>query len=65
MHVWLIKDRGIGFEINKLQIFAFFYIKMNRFEAHLMGSSRVVDSKVLRMVIQFEYFSDTGAKWLM
>ena len=28
---------------------------MNYFEAHLMVS-RVVDSNVLRMVIQFEYF---------
>ena len=34
----------------------FFYIKMNHFEAHLMVLSRVVDSKVLRMAIQFEYF---------
>ena len=29
---------------------------MNHFEAHLIVSSRIVDSKVLRMVIQFEYF---------
>ena len=53
MRVWLIKDRGIGCEINQLQIFAFFYVKMNHFEAHLMSSSRVVDSKVLKMVNQF------------
>ena len=29
---------------------------MNHFEVHLMISSRAVDSKVLRMAIQFEYF---------
>ena len=29
---------------------------MNHFEVHLMVSSRVVDSKVFRMAIQFEYF---------
>ena len=29
---------------------------MNHFESHLMVSSRVVDSKVLEMAIQFEYF---------
>ena len=33
-----------------------FYVKMNHFEAHLMISSGVLDSKVLRMAIQFEYF---------
>ena len=41
-----------------------FCVKMNHFEAHLMVSSRVVDSKVLRMAIQFEqFFSDKKAKW--
>ena len=36
--------------------FCVFYVKMNHFEAHLMVSLRVVDSKVPRMAIQFEYF---------
>ena len=38
---------------------------MNHFEVHLMVSSRVVDSKVLRIAIHFEYFSDIkkAAKW--
>ena len=36
--------------------------KMNHFEAQLMVSSRVVDSKVLRMGIQSEYFSDKKAE---
>ena len=36
--------------------FAVFYVKLDHFEAHLMVSSRVVDSKVPRMVIQREYF---------
>ena len=36
---------------------------MNHFEVHLIVSSRVVESKVLRMAIQFEYFfSDRKAK---
>ena len=30
--------------------------KMNHFVAHLMVSSRVLDSKVLRIAIQFQYF---------
>ena len=34
----------------------FFYVKMNHFEAHMMVSSREVDSKILRVPIQFEYF---------
>ena len=34
---------------------------MNHFEAHLVVSSRVIDSKVLNMAIQFEYFSDKKA----
>ena len=29
---------------------------MNHFEAHLMLSSKEVDSKILRMAVQFEYF---------
>ena len=29
---------------------------MNHFEVHLMASSRVADSKVLRMAIQFQHF---------
>ena len=29
---------------------------MNHFEVHLMVSSREVDSKVLKMAIQYEYF---------
>ena len=36
--------------------FCFFYSKTSHFEAHLIVSSRVVESKVLRMAIQFEYF---------
>ena len=31
---------------------------MNHFEVHLMVSSREVDSTVLRMALQLEYFSD-------
>ena len=36
--------------------FRVLYVKMNNFEAHLVVSSRVVDSKVLGMAIKFEYF---------
>ena len=43
--------------------FFVFYVKMIHFEAPLMVSSRVVDSKVLRMAIPFEFFSDEKAKW--
>ena len=35
---------------------------MKNFQAHLMFLSREVDSKVLRMAIQFEYFSDIKVK---
>ena len=35
--------------------FCILYAKMKHFESHLMVSSRVVDSKVLRMAIQFDY----------
>ena len=45
-------------DINQLQILR--YVKTNHFEAHLMVLSRVVYSKVLRMAIQFEYFSSEG-----
>ena len=34
----------------------FFGARMNRFEAHLMVSSREVDFKVLKMAIRFKYF---------
>ena len=55
-------------EINQLQMLCFF-VKMNHSEAHLMVSSRVVDSKVLKMAIQFElfffFFFDKKAKWQM
>ena len=36
--------------------FCILYVRMNHFEVHLMVSSREVDTKVLRMAIQFEYF---------
>ena len=36
--------------------FCFFYVQMNHFEANLMALSRIVDSKVLRMAIQFDGF---------
>ena len=36
--------------------FCVFNVKMNHFEAHLMVSSREVDSKVFSMAIQIEYF---------
>ena len=58
-----LKDRGMGcamcisyiLEINKLW--------MNHFEAHLMVSSNKVDSKVLWIAFQFEYFfSDKKGK---
>ena len=39
-----------------LDFAGFFYVKMNHFLAHLIISARVVDSKVLRMAIQFAYF---------
>ena len=45
----------LKFEISKIQILHF-YVKKNSFEVHLMVSSRVVDSKVLRMAIQVDYF---------
>ena len=38
------------------RFFCILYVRMNHFEVHLMVSWRVVDSKVLRMAIQFEYF---------
>ena len=44
-------------KINQLWILRFLF-KMNHFEADLMVSSREVDSKVLKMAIQFEHFSD-------
>ena len=43
-------------EIDQMLILHFLKVKMNQFEAHLMVSSREVDSKVLRMAIQSEYF---------
>ena len=42
---------------NLILDFAFIMCKMNHFEAHLMISSIVLDSKVLRMAIHFNYFS--------
>ena len=59
--MYLLKDRGIGSTlVMHLSLtnsrFCGFHLKMNHFEAQLMVSSRVVNSKVLRMAIQFEYF---------
>ena len=34
----------------------FFFVKMNHLEPQLIVSLREVDSKVLRMAIEFEYF---------
>ena len=34
--------------------FCIFYVEMKHFEAYVMVLSRVVDSEVLRMVIQFD-----------
>ena len=36
--------------------FVCLFVKINPFEAHLMVSSRVIDSKVLGMAIQFSIF---------
>ena len=41
------------------------WARMNHPEAHLMLSSGIVDSKVLRMIIQDDFFSDEKAKWYM
>ena len=38
------------------------YVEMKHFEAHLMVSLNVVDTKLFRMTIQLEYFSDKAAK---
>ena len=43
-------------EIKNNSRFCTFYAKMHHFEAHLMVSLRVIDSKVLWMATQFEYF---------
>ena len=43
-------------QIDQLKILHFFNVKMNHLEEHLMVSSRVIDSKVFRMAIQFEHF---------
>ena len=64
----ILKDRGMGCAyVTHLRLinsrFHIFYVKMKHFEANLMVSSRVADSKVLRMAIQFEYFSDKKVKW--
>ena len=43
-----------------------FYVKMNQFKAYLMVLSRVIDSTVLTMAIEFEiFYSDKKAKWQM
>ena len=51
----------MGCEVTHLGLtnsrFCVFYTKMNHFEAHLMVSSKIVDSKVLRMAIQISVFS--------
>ena len=52
LHTWDLQYPDLGF-----------YVKMKYFKAHLMVSSRVFESKVFRMAIQFEYFSDKEAKW--
>ena len=57
----LLKDGGMGcVYVTHLKLtnsrFCILYVKMNHFEAHVMVSSRAVDSKVLKMAIQFEYF---------
>ena len=57
-----IKDKGMGcVYVTHLRLtnsrFCIFYVKINYLEMHLMVSSRVIDSKVLRIAIQFEYFS--------
>ena len=61
----ILKYCPIILKINQLQILH--YVKINHFEAQLMVSSRVVDSKVLMMAIQFEYyfFLILKAKWRM
>ena len=54
-----LKDREMGCAyVSNLRLTnsRFCIFLMNQFLAHLMISSRVVDSKVLRMTIQFEYF---------
>ena len=50
-------DRGMGCAcaLNQLRILRF-YVKMKHFEAHALVSSRVMNSKVLRMAIQFWVF---------
>ena len=57
----VLKDRGMGCaNVTHLRLinsrFCDFYAKMKHFEANLMVPSRVVDSKVLRMAIQFGVF---------
>ena len=53
-------------EINQLWILCF-YVQMKHFEADLMSSSRVVDSKVHRMHghLVWVFFSDKKAKCQM
>ena len=36
---------------------------MDHFEAHLMVSSREVDSKVFTLAIYLKYFDEKKAKW--
>ena len=64
------KERGIGCALVAYfrlanSTFCGVYVKMNHLEVQLMVSSRVGNSKVLWMTIQFEYFSDRKAKWRM
>ena len=53
----MVKDRKMGYtlKINPLTT--------DHFKADLNISTRVVDSAVLRLAIQFEYISDEKAKW--
>ena len=51
---WVV--RKLHTSISPTPDIAIFYVQMNHFEAYLILSSRVVDSTVLRMDIQFEYF---------
>ena len=57
-HIQQFVGSDIGHEIvstfiDQLQILCF-YAEMNHFQAHLIVSSRVLNSKVLRMAIQFK-----------